>query len=74
MWAIDDISLVRCKACHPNGEFDAGCVMRAIVAYIEDWFAGNIPDEVETKRREIEEIRKQTEAQRLHNRPTWKHG
>jgi hypothetical protein len=55
-------------------QFNSEAVNRAIMAYIEDWFAGNIPDEVETKRREIEEIRKQTEANRQHSRPTWKHG
>jgi hypothetical protein len=54
--------------------YDGERVMGAILRYVDDWFAGVLPDEVETKRREIEEIRKQREADRVHNRPTWKHG
>lgn len=58
-----------------NGwQFNSSNVNQAVVAYINDWFAGNIPDEVETKRREIEAIRKECEANRQATRPTWKHG
>jgi len=55
-------------------EFNSERVLAAIMQYVDDWFEGRVVDEVETKRREVEEIRKQREADRVHNRPTWKHG
>lgn len=54
--------------------YDGDKVFAAIMGYIDDWFAGRVPDEVETKRREIERIRQETEANRQATQRTWKHG
>lgn len=69
----------RCELCQIDvggGEwvYDGEKVSAAILQYIDDWFAGRVPDEVETKRREIERIRQETEAGRKATNRTWKHG
>lgn len=72
----------RCTLCQlelsGGWAYDGERVMAAILQYIDDWFEGRVPDEVETRRRDNERQRLQAEEWRTsastHNRPVWKHG
>lgn len=70
--------LERCSLCQigmsGGYEYDPSRAMDAVDRYIVDWFDGKVFDEVESKRRENEKIREETEAMRQQYKPVWKHG
>lgn len=67
----------RCKLCQielsDGWSFDGSRVMRAIDEYIDDWFAGRVPDEVLTHQLDTEKLRREAEA-KPRGRRVWKHG
>lgn len=71
-------ALERCPVCQIDMSsgvgYDAVRAMQAVDTYIEDWFAGRVFDEVESRRQEQERVRQETEAARPARGMVWKHG
>lgn len=65
---------MRCTTCYLGDEFNSANTMRAILRYVEEWFAGTIPDEVLTHQKEVEREAKEASANRTHGGRLWKHG
>lgn len=70
--------ILRCPICHldmsDGAEFDAANTMRAILRYVDEWFAGTIPDEVLTHQKRVEQEACEAAATRTHGGKLWKHG
>jgi hypothetical protein len=70
--------LERCPVCQIDMSggygYDATRAMQAVDDYIADWFTGKVFDEVESRRREAERIRQETERAVQVRKPLWKHG
>ena len=63
-----------CPTCQVGDDYNERGVIAAIKQYIDDWFAGRVVDEVESRRREQDRIRAEAEAVKHERHPIWKHG